>query len=76
MKPLAELLAELPPRPWTWATSGAPGGSGHYNLYVSDRSGRKICGVYGKRGEQEKIAEAICRIPEMLAALNSGERQP
>ncbi len=57
----------LPPAPWTFAPSGAPGGNGHYNLYVSDATGRKIFAIYGQRGEQERLAEAICRLPELLA---------
>jgi hypothetical protein len=62
---------ELPRSPWTFSTSGAPGGNGHFNLYVSDGDGRKIVGVYGKRGEQERLASAIVALPILIDTLEA-----
>jgi hypothetical protein len=57
------------PAPYDWLASGKPGSNGDFNLYVTDKSGRKIAAIWGKRGEREATAKLFVFAPRMLAAL-------
>ena len=60
------------PGPWSWAPSGKPGGSGDFNIYITDAGGRKIAAVWGKRGEKQATANLLTKaylLPELLGAL-------
>lgn len=60
---------QFAPAPWDWTPSGSPSGNGDFNLYITDKNGRKIAAVYGRRGEKEKTCNLIAAAPEMLEAL-------
>lgn len=59
------------PAPWSYAKSGSMGGSGDFNLYITDKDGRKIAAVWGKRGEKERTAALMIAAPDILAAAKS-----
>lgn len=52
-------LAELPPRPWDWVTSGTVSANGLFNAYLVDANGRRIAAIWGKGREKEMIADHI-----------------
>ena len=63
------------PPPWDWAPSGSPGGNGDFNVYITDKNGRKIAAVYGKRGEKEKTCDLLSAAPKLLEALKLAVRK-
>lgn len=57
------------PGPYSWESSGKPGGNGDFNYYLIDKDKRKIAAVWGKRGEKEATANLLMASHDMLAAL-------
>lgn len=62
-------MSDFAPAPWSYETSGKPGGNGDLNLYVVDANKRKIAAIWGKRGEKEATASVVMVAPETLALL-------
>lgn len=52
----------LPPRPWDWIASNAPGANGQFHAYIVDATGRKIAAIWGKGSEKEAIADHIIKL--------------
>lgn len=54
---------DLPPGPYQFETTAAPGkhhGMGH--VYIIDANGRRIASIWGKPGEKVALADLIIRV--------------
>lgn len=56
------------PGPYSWQSSGKPGGNGDFNYYLIDKNKRKIAAVWGKRGEKEATANLLMASHDLLEA--------
>lgn len=63
-------MAEHASAPFDWQSSGLPGSNGLFNIYVTDKDGRKIAAVWGKPGEKEATANLFVAAPALVTALD------
>lgn len=61
--------AQPAPAPWDFTASGKPGSNGDLNIYITDKTGRKIAAVWGKREEKELTACLMISAPDLLSAV-------
>lgn len=56
------------PGPYDWRRIGRAGSHGLYNIFLTDKDGRNIAGVWGRPNEKEATADLLAAAPDLLAA--------
>ena len=56
------------PGPYDWRRIGRAGSHGLYNIFLTDKDGRKIAAVWGRPDEKEATADLLAAAPDLLAA--------